>query len=68
MIQRKTTFYLGLFIFLIPFLGLPSIYKTILIIVSGLTLLSLSVKLTLPKKGATGIQKEQVVKENKDNV
>ena len=53
---------------MIPFLGLPSTYKTILVIVSGLALLSLSVKLTLSKKAGTGIQKEQAVKENKDNV
>jgi len=48
-IHRKSTFFLGIFIFLIPFLGLPSSWKTTLIILSGLGLVSLSTKIILPK-------------------
>ncbi|MBI4155740.1 MAG: hypothetical protein HY507_00725 [Candidatus Zambryskibacteria bacterium] len=50
MIKRKSTFFLGIFIFLVPFLGLPSSWKTSLIILSGLTLIFLSVKILLPNK------------------
>ena len=50
MIQRKSTFFLGIFIFLISFLGLPSSWKTTLFVLSGLTLVALSVKIILPKK------------------
>ena len=50
MIQRKSTFFLGIFIFLIPFLGFPSFWKTVMITLSGLALILLSVKVTLPRK------------------
>ena len=50
MINRKSTFVIGLFVLLIPFLGLPSSWKTALIIVSGFSLLIISVKISLPKK------------------
>ena len=50
MISHKRTFFLGIFIFLIPFLGLPSSWKTILIVLSGLGLVALSVKIIIPKK------------------
>jgi hypothetical protein len=48
MLKNNKTFYLGLFIFLIPFLGLPSSWRTFLVIVSGLLLVAMSVKLSLP--------------------
>lgn len=50
MIHKKSTFFLGIFILLIPFLGLPSFWKTILIFISGVLLIGLSVKISLPKK------------------
>ncbi len=50
MINRKSTFFLGIFIFLVPFLGLPSSWKMMLITMSGLGLMLLSMKLTLPKR------------------
>ena len=50
MIQHRSTFFLGIFIFITPFLGLPSSWKTTLIVLSGLGLIGLSVKITLPKK------------------
>ena len=50
MIQRKSTFFLGLFIFLIPFLGFPTSWKTVLTILSGLLLVGLSIKIAIPKK------------------
>ncbi len=50
MIQKKRTFFLGIFIFLIPFLGVPTLWKTSFIILSGLTLIIFSIKISLPKK------------------
>ncbi len=49
-IHRKETFFLGIFIFRIPFLGLPTFWKTVFIIFSGLVLVALSIKIVLPKK------------------
>lgn len=49
-ISRKSTLFLGLFIFVIPFLGLPSFWKTTLVVLSGLVLVSLSVKISIPRK------------------
>ncbi len=50
MINRKSTFFLGIFIFVVPFLGVPSSWRTFFIVISGITLILLSVKITLPKK------------------
>jgi hypothetical protein len=50
MINRKSTFFLGIFIFLIPYLGIPSSWKTFFIVTSGIVLMVLSIKITLPKK------------------
>ena len=50
MIHKKSTFFLGLFILIIPFLGVPSFWRTILIFISGFTLIGLSVKISIPKK------------------
>lgn len=50
MISKKSTFFLGIFIFLIPFFGFPSSWKTVLVIACGLLVISLSVKITIPKK------------------
>ena len=50
MINKKSTFFLGIFIFLIPFMGFPSSGKTFLITLSGIALVLLSVKISLPKK------------------
>lgn len=52
MIKRTSTFFLGLFIAALPFLGLPSSWKTALIALSGLTLVALSVKIELPTRKA----------------
>ena len=59
MIQRKKTFFLGIFIFLVPFLGLPTFWKTTLIVLSGLALIALSIKIVLPRKpGRSKISKK----------
>lgn len=61
MINRKSTFFLGIFIFIIPFLGVPSSWKTFFIVVSGITLIALSIKITLPKKTTKSrVRKEKV--------
>lgn len=61
MISKKNTFFLGVFIFLVPFLGLPSSYKNIFIILSGILLILLSIKISIPKKNIKSkIRKEKV--------
>ncbi len=50
MIARRRTFILGIFIFLLPFLGLPSFWKTLFVSLSGLLLIALSMKFQVPKK------------------
>jgi hypothetical protein len=61
MLTRKSTFFLGIFIFIVPFLGVPSSWKTLFITLSGLTLIIMSVKISLPKKTTkTRIKREKV--------
>lgn len=50
MISKKSTFFLGIFIFLTPFFGLPSSYKNTFIVLSAILLILLSVKINIPKK------------------
>lgn len=47
-INRRATFFLGVFIFLVPFMGLPSSWKTFLIVISALVLIALSITVILP--------------------
>ena len=63
MIERKSTFFLGLFILILSssFLGLPSSWKATLVFLSGVTLILLSVKLTLPKKPTKNLRKKEKV-------
>lgn len=49
MITNKRNFFLGLFIFIIPFLGLPLWWKFALIVLSALSLMAFSLKFELPK-------------------
>ncbi len=61
MINRRSTFFLGIFIFIIPFLGVPSSWRTTFIVLSGIILIILSLKITLPKKSLKSrIKKEKV--------
>lgn len=50
MISNKKTFFLGVFIFFIPFFGIPGSWKTAFIIISSIFLVLLSVKIPIPKK------------------
>ncbi len=50
MISRKSTFLLGIFTFLIPFMGLPTFWKTLFITLSGIYLVLSSLTLSIPKK------------------
>jgi hypothetical protein len=61
MIHKKSTFFLGLFILLIPFLGFPSFWKTMLIFISGVSLISLSVKVYLPRKNTKPRHKKEKI-------
>ncbi|MEQ1500189.1 MAG: hypothetical protein ABL917_02330 [Parcubacteria group bacterium] len=61
-INRKSTFFLGIFIFLIPFLGLPTLWKTIFTLLAGAFLVSLSVTVSLVRRGSkyNKLKKERV--------
>ncbi len=61
MISHKKTFFLGIFISIIPFLGLPSSWKVVLVILSGLLLIALSTKVVLPRKPARPRAKKEKV-------
>lgn len=50
MIKNKKHFFLGVFIFLLPFLGLPTSWKMTFAALSGIMLVLFSVKLSIPKK------------------
>jgi predicted membrane protein len=50
MIKSKRMLFLGIFIFLIPFLGIPTSWKTFFIVVSALALIAMSLKISIPKK------------------
>lgn len=61
MIKDKRTFFLGFFIMLIPALGLPTFWKMTFIVLSGITLVILSVKIAIPKRPAKRIRKKEKV-------
>lgn len=50
MIKNRKTFFIGIFVFIIPFLGFPSSWKTFFTIIAGLSLMVVSIKINLPKK------------------
>ncbi len=60
MIHRRSTFFLGLFITLIPFLGLPTASKTTLIILSGVFLVYSSITIALPERFKKTAQKSGI--------
>lgn len=61
MISKKSTFFLGIFLFFIPFMGFPSSWKNTLVIISGLILIALSVKVVVPKRTSrTRLKKEKI--------
>jgi hypothetical protein len=70
MIQNKKTFSIGIFILILSssFLGLPSFWKTFLMFVSGLILIGLSVKFTLPQKPLKRVRRKEKVVPSVDNI
>jgi len=50
MINHKAGFYLGVFIFVIPFLGFPTIWKMGLVLFGGLSLILMSIRIPVPKR------------------
>jgi len=50
MINHKAGFYLGVFIFVIPFLGFPTIWKMGLVLFGGLFLILMSIRIPVPKR------------------
>lgn len=69
MVTDKKTFFIGLFIFITPFLGLPLWWRFTLIILSALSLIIFSIKLELSKKTSSKSlklpRKKQKITENK---
>lgn len=61
MIKSKRTLLLGIFIFILPFLGVPTSWKTTLIILSGLALIALSLNITIPKKSTKRPRRKEKV-------
>lgn len=51
-VNRKSVFFIGIFIFLIPFMGIPTFWKTLFITLSGLFLIISGVdfSVSIPKK------------------
>jgi O-antigen ligase len=64
MITNKSTFFLGIFVFLIPFFGVPSAWRTAFVILSGLWLVFISIKINLPKKNVKAKAKKEKVAPN----
>lgn len=61
MISHKGRFFLGIFIFITPFLGFPSFWKTTFIVVAGLTLIFSSINIPAPRKNTKQrVKKERV--------
>lgn len=50
MINHKGSFYLGVFIFIIPFLGFPTMWKMVLVVFGGVLLILTSLKVPSPRK------------------
>jgi hypothetical protein len=50
MIERKGSFYLGVFVFIIPFLGFPTMWKMFLVVFGGVLLILTSLKVPTPRK------------------
>ncbi len=62
MIKSRRTLFLGIFIFLIPFLGIPTSWKTFFLLLSALALVAMSVKISIPKKAsAKRIRKKEKI-------
>lgn len=50
MVNNKSTFYIGVFVFLIPFLGFPTTWKMALVVLSGVVLVLISIRIPIPKR------------------
>lgn len=50
MINRRSTFFFGLIIFLLPFIGLPTLWKTVLSVAVGFILVISSIDFSFHKK------------------
>lgn len=51
MVKNRKTFFIGVFVSLIPFLGIPSLWKAILTVFFGIILIFSSLKFILPRRG-----------------
>jgi hypothetical protein len=64
MIEHKGNFYAGVFIFLIPFLGFPSMWKMVLVALAGFFLVVSSLRVPLP----SSLLKDKIKRQNLDNL
>lgn len=64
MIEHKGTFYAGAFIFLIPFLGFPTMWKMVLVGIAGFVLVVVSLRVPNPRK----VVKDKIKKESFSSV
>lgn len=64
MIERKGSFYIGVFVFVIPFLGFPTMWKMILVVFGGVLLILTSLKVPSPRKNVKlKFKKEETIAE-----
>lgn len=61
MISNTKTFLIGLALFFIPFLGVPRLWRSGLVITLAVLLILFSVKITLPKRAAKKLRKREKV-------
>lgn len=61
MIEHKGTFYAGVFIFLIPFLGFPTMWKMVLVAIAGFLLVVVSLKVPLPRSVLKNKLKKEIL-------
>ncbi len=64
MIEHKGTFYAGAFIFLIPFLGFPTMWKMVLVGIAGFVLVIVSLRVPNPRN----VVKDKIKKETFSSV
>ncbi len=63
MIEKKGTFYAGVFVFIIPFLGFPTMWKMVLVGIAGFILIVMSVRVPSPRRLVKNKIKREVVSE-----
>ncbi|MFZ2523387.1 MAG: hypothetical protein WAW92_03285 [Minisyncoccia bacterium] len=63
MIDRKSTFFIGLLIFLLPFLGIPNTWKSFFMVGVSIVLVISSIKISFPVRSTKSKIKKDKIKE-----